>query len=460
MTTNQAKVYLAIAHRGLAPVSYISNESKVRREDVYRIIPKLEKLGLVEKILGTPNKIKTLPLEEAFSRLVKREQERINRQTLKLKAQKERLLKHLKVEKSRSPPEERGDFALLLQRNQIINKAALLIKEAQKEISISTSAELLFKLLPDNTPLLRSALRRGVKLRIIIDMPDTMETLVKVLSPRLRDFKSEIGSFDVKFSDQISGHYMISDYKQVMIAASTDLSTGINPYLWTDDENLVGIMQTTFEETWNSSVTDSGIHTSDLSEKVMDFVKELRPRDHVIYLYQSLEAKHDVLFSYLEAGLHNGHSVAYVASEETTSSIRDCMKQFGIEVEKNEKAGALQILDYRDIYIIDGKFEIETTLEKWQDLYNTAVEKGFKRLRVTGEMSCFFAHHLLEELVEYEKSLHRVLELPMTAICAYNTKDLAKAKNPIDLYTELVRAHGAVLFAGIDNNLGKVEIRA
>lgn len=460
MTTNQAKVYLAIARRSLAPVSYISNESKVRREDVYRIIPKLEKLGLVEKILGTPNKIKALPMEEAFSRLVKREQERINQKTLKLKAQREKLLKHLKVKWSRQPPEQRGNFALVLQRDQVINKAAVLIREAQKEISILTSPELLFRLLPDNTPLLRSALRKGVKLRMIIDMPDTVETLVDVLYPRLQEFKSEIGSFDVRFSDQISGHYIIGDHKQVMIAASTDLSTSINPHLWTDDENLVGILQTTFEETWNSSAADSNIQTSDLSEKVMDFVKELNPRDHVVYFYQSLEAKHDVLFSYLKAGLQNGYSVAYVASEETTSSIRDCMKQFGIEVEKNEKTGALQILDYSDIYIINGRFEIKTTLGKWKDLHNAALKKGFKGLRVTGEMSCFFDHYLLGELVEYEKSLHRVLDLPMTAICAYNTENLAKAKNPIDLYTELVRAHGAVLFAGIDNSLGKIEIRA
>ncbi len=59
-------------------------------------------------------------------------------------------------------------------------------------------------------------------------------------------------------------------------------------------------------------------------------------------------------------------------------------------------------------------------------------------------MSCFFDHHLIEDLVEYEK-YYQVsrFELPMAAICAYNANDLAKARNPIDLHTELVRAHGA-----------------
>ena len=49
LTHNQAKVYLAIAQLGLASVSQASKASNVRREDVYRIMPKLEKMGLIEK---------------------------------------------------------------------------------------------------------------------------------------------------------------------------------------------------------------------------------------------------------------------------------------------------------------------------------------------------------------------------------------------------------------------------
>lgn len=459
LTTNQAKVYYILTRLKISSVSQISKASKVRREDVYRIIPKLEKLGLIERILGTPTKFKVLPVEEALSRIIRREQKRLDQKTLKLKAQKEEFLKNLDIKLPSKPPEEEVNFALVMHRNQIVNKAEGLIREAQKEVSISTSAGFLFNLLSDSSSLLRSALRKGVKLRMILDMPETVQGLVEVLGPRLQDLKSEIGSFDVKFSDQASGRYIISDHKQAIIATSATLSIGVNPHLWTNDENLVGIIQTSFEETWNSSVTAEGIHTSDLSEKVVNFVKGLNPRDHVVFIYQALEAKHHALFSYLEAGLQNGYSVAYVASEETIGNIKDCMKKFGIEVEKHERTGALRILDYTDVYIIDGKFEIETTLEKWKAMYKKALKKKFKGLRITGEMSCFFNHHLLEELVEYEKSLHRVLELPMTAICAYNAQDLVKAKNPIDLYTELVRAHGAVLFAGIDNNLGKLEIR-
>jgi hypothetical protein len=36
-------------------------------------------------------------------------------------------------------------------------------------------------------------------------------------------------------------------------------------------------------------------------------------------------------------------------------------------------------------------------------------------------MACFFENQMVKELVEYEQSLDRVLELPMAAICAYDS---------------------------------------
>jgi len=87
------------------------------------------------------------------------------------------------------------------------------------------------------------------------------------------------------------------------------------------------------------------------------------------------------------------------------------------------------------------------------------LKQGFKGLRVTGEVACFFRQNLIQELIEYEKALHRVLDIPMIAICTYNANMLNKSKDPINLYSELARTHGTVLFTGIDNKLGRMEIR-
>ncbi|MFB0514942.1 MAG: MEDS domain-containing protein, partial [Candidatus Bathyarchaeia archaeon] len=173
----------------------------------------------------------------------------------------------------------------------------------------------------------------------------------------------------------------------------------------------------------------------------------------------SPDAKHSVLFNYLKVGLENGEAGVYVASDENPSQIREAMKRFGVNVEKYEKTGALQVFGYEDIYIRDGKFNVNTTINLWNKLYNEALTKGFKGCRVTGEMACFFEHNLVQELVEYERALHRVLDIPIIAICAYNANMLIKASNPMDLYNELLKAHGTVLFTGVDNKLGRIQIR-
>jgi hypothetical protein len=135
------------------------------------------------------------------------------------------------------------------------------------------------------------------------------------------------------------------------------------------------------------------------------------------------------------------------------------MKNFGINTEKYEKTDALRILYYTELYIVNGKFSIANTLNSWNRYYKEAMAKGFKGLRATGEMACFFKHNLVHELVEYEKALHPVLEMPMIAICSYQMDKLNQTENPINLYRELVAAHGQVLYAGVDSKLGKFEIR-
>jgi len=440
-------------------VGQISKASKVRREDVYRIIPKLEEMGLTERILGTPNKIRATTLEDALSGIIKREQELAIHKAARLKAKKELFLKQFNAKRPRPLVAEGPHFSLVSQKDQTLKKGLNMIKKAQKEVDLTTSADELTQLLTDHASFFKTALRKGAGFRVILGMPESFEPFLRILIPKLRELASQKSSFEIKYSTQPSGHYLIVDYKEVMIATSTEGHLAENPYLWTDDENVVGLMQVNFEDVWNISVKANALQTNSVNEKVTHFVEELKPRDHVIFVYQSQEAKHSVLFHYLKAGLKNGEAAAYVASEETPDQIREAMKRFGINVEKHERAGTLNIIEYTDIYIINGRFDIKTTMSKWNKLHDEAVSKGLKGLRVTGEMSCFFEHNLVEQLVEYERSLHRVLELPMTAICAYQGQMLAKAKNPINLYTELVRAHGAVLFAGVDDELGKIEIR-
>jgi len=455
LTPNQAKVYLSIVQLGIAPVGKVSKLSKVRREDIYRILPKLEQMGLLERILGKPTRIRAIPLDDALTILITREKDTAEKRVSGLMAKKEDLLKHLKANSKKTIlEEEETQFALLPTREAIVNKGIIILKKAEKEIDLITSASEFYHLFPPFAEQFERALKRRVKVRIVLEVHGLEEPLKNI-----KEYFKTDTHFEMKYAYHRLSHYIIVDYRQVLMATSPEPPLGESPYLWTDNRSFVGLMQENFEDLWHSSMDTKSLETSGVPEKISQFVEKLRPTDHIIFVYQSSEAKHNVLFNYIRVGLESGEAGIYVASDEKPTEIRDAMKEFGIPVEEHEKAGRLKVLGCKDVYVIDGKFEIPTTMGIWKKYYNEALSKGFKGLRVTGEMACFFKHQLLHELVDYENSLHRVLDLPMIAICAYNAEDLTKAFNPINLYNELVKAHGTVLFAGMDNKMGKIEIR-
>jgi len=183
------------------------------------------------------------------------------------------------------------------------------------------------------------------------------------------------------------------------------------------------------------------------SQEIVDFVKELKATDHVIMFYSKPEDKREVLFTYLKAGLDHGEAAAYVAAQESPDEIIDSMRSFGVNVDRFQKSGALRVLSYKDFYFKGGKFSIQETMKLWKTLLDEVAAKGFKGLRVTGEMACFFEKKMVKELLEYENALHRVLELPLTAICAYDADSVAKEGRG-GLYLDLIKAHRSVIIAG------------
>ena len=128
------------------------------------------------------------------------------------------------------------------------------------------------------------------------------------------------------------------------------------------------------------------------------------------------------------------------------------MRRFGIDVDVAERSGALHVIHHRDWYTIDGKFSVPKTMELWKKLYDELIAKGFKGFRVTGEMACFFENRMVKELLEYEQSLHRVLELPMTAICAYDS-DVVASEGRGEIYLDLIKAHSNVIIIGPESGI-------
>jgi len=454
LTPTQAKVYLAIAQLGLASVSKVSKVAQVRREDVYRMMPKLEKMGLIEKILNKPTKMRALPMEEAFHVLIEREKEIAKERMSTLVAKRDAFLKHYKPFRMETKSEE-AHFTIISGRGGVMTKELAMVKRAKNAISIVTSRDKFIQFFHNYDEALKKATNKGIKVRMILNVTEHDDSIVETL----KEYESARAPINLKYTDQRSTHYMVVDYNEALLATSIEPTLRETAYLWTDESSLVGLLQKSFEGLWHASVELRTIETEAILEKLTHVLEDLRPTNHIIIMYETPEAKYNILFNYLKLGLENGEAVAYICSADGSSQIRDFMKRFGIDVEKYEKTGALRVLGYDDFYIIDGKFNPTTTMKLINTMYNEASAKGFKGYRIAGEMACFFERKLTKELVEYERTLHRVFDIPIIGVCAYDANMVIKASNPIDLYNELLKAHGIVLFSGMSKELGKIEIR-
>jgi len=69
-------------------------------------------MGLVEKLLGKPSKIRATPVEEALSILIKHEEDTSRKRVSALKAQTETFLKHF-ARAPRLEMEEKANFVVL-----------------------------------------------------------------------------------------------------------------------------------------------------------------------------------------------------------------------------------------------------------------------------------------------------------------------------------------------------------
>jgi sugar-specific transcriptional regulator TrmB len=250
LTGNQAKVYLAAARLRLASIGQISKVAKVRREDVYRILPKLEKMGLVERLLGKPTKIRATPVEEALSLLIKHEEDTARERVSALKAKTETFLKDF-AHTSRLELEEKAHFALLSKRESIMSKMLTMVKNAEREFDIACSGRKIMPFVHTFAEHLKRIIKKGVKVRIISDLAGYEDTLPRVIKEQV----SPGNSIDLRYADLPSSHYMIVDFKEALISTATEGNMGENPCLWTNSDSLTGVFQGDFENLWHNSVS-------------------------------------------------------------------------------------------------------------------------------------------------------------------------------------------------------------
>jgi sugar-specific transcriptional regulator TrmB len=242
LTLNQAKVYLAIIKLQKTTVGQVANFSKVRREDVYRILPSLEKMGLIERFLGKPTEIRATRISDSLTSLVMEEK---NRSQERLTDMRSRVQKLSIKDWKQQPLAEESIYILIAEKKAILAKTSELINNSKKEVGLIADKARIAQILANFPDEHKHAIRTGAKIRLIFE-GESPDILLKEKVQKL------IGSasVNIKFHREPLNHFIMSDDKEALITTSKESGLGESPSLWTNNRNLIGVLRTGFESDW------------------------------------------------------------------------------------------------------------------------------------------------------------------------------------------------------------------
>lgn len=241
----EVKVWTALLSRGTSTAGELSNISDVPRSRTYDILESLEKKGFVIMRLGKPIKFVALKPGEVVERvkknLVRSAKERAERLD-KLKG--DDVLEELnslftKGIKFVEPSDLSGS---LKGRQNLYNHMDMLIRDAEKTVTIVTTSEGLNRKMEALMPTLEKCKKRGIKIRIAAPIDGNN---IKVA----RDFKKVA---EIKNLEKMKARFIIIDSNQVMFMLLDDekFHPNYDIGIWVNTEFFALALEQMFDLVW------------------------------------------------------------------------------------------------------------------------------------------------------------------------------------------------------------------
>jgi len=245
LTKTQAKTYIALVALGIGSASEIAKTAKIRREEVYRIIPDLEKYGMVTRKLKTPRKFSAVNPETAIEILTKKKLRTMKEEIDRLKQRQTDLA--LKLKTIELPIKDEDPSVEVI--SQIDNAAARLTdmaRNAKKQIDVIASPQNLELVYMNRPNALMKKIMESVKMRIIIESHAADAIAKDLISQAKND------AVELREMDELPFNLLIVDDKEAMWSQN-GLMKDAPSIFWTDDSTQIAILKASFDSLWQKS---------------------------------------------------------------------------------------------------------------------------------------------------------------------------------------------------------------
>ncbi len=248
LTERQAKVYLALLRIGVSKAEAVSKASMIHRQEIYRVVTKLQEMGLVEVKLNKPTMFSAIPIGEALKILVQDKADEfttILRKTEVLAAKLNR--NELETLASVDKP-----YFNIISGNDCLRKMQNAVESSFRCVEIVTNLKRFSQGFSAHENVLKKALKSGIELKAIVES-SSGEAFPKWVNPSLTVSRG----FQLKIipPGSLSTSIVIYDNRVICVCVDllSDLSRGSQ--LWSNSKSLVALGQEYFSSLWSQSET-------------------------------------------------------------------------------------------------------------------------------------------------------------------------------------------------------------
>ncbi len=245
MTLNQARTYLTLLRTGPATAKVIAQNSKIARPDIYRIIPTLQKEGIVAKLMTKPATFQAVPPALVLSVMLKHKALEQN----ELKKKTKEFLGDSKSFHTEDLLEADSLFVIVPEKEAVIERIKETILKTQICLDVVTSQRRFSAAILEFEGLYRKALKKGVKIRIATDRHVPFKKVLGIVQNLSKDCNFEVRYFD----NSPPAIVTIFDNKEVLITLTARAQLAETSSIWSNNTAFIALFQTYFKNAWDKA---------------------------------------------------------------------------------------------------------------------------------------------------------------------------------------------------------------
>lgn len=253
LSKTQARIYIGLNALGVASASEIASLTGIRREEVYRTMPELEKRGLVTRRFGSPRRFTAIKPSTALKILIKARIKNMKEEARKLRNKKDELITQL--EKTTYEIHEEESIETLSQQDNVVAKVTEMTKKAKQQIMLVSSCEQLETMFLRNIIKIARTAPNQIMTRIIIggaepEHPreiDDVHTLRLFRLPQIGEKK-----IDLRMVRVLPFNLLMVDNEEAIWGEFQPIDAS-RRILWTNDLTQIAILKMAFENLWLES---------------------------------------------------------------------------------------------------------------------------------------------------------------------------------------------------------------